>query len=147
MRKTGTGRQLLFTILLAVALSAFAAGCPKRDQPPPTAYDPELLAAAQQAAEEDAAAQNDAGPSSNAAKAKPECDRERGGCAEGFLCWDSWYCKRGLEDQCSAAGDKRCHKRCETDADCPADTPRCVEKPIFNGSERGILERFCVSGE
>jgi hypothetical protein len=74
-----------------------------------------------------------------------ECDRETGGCRKGYICWDSRFCKHGFEDQCSAAGDKRCHKKCADNGDCPEDMPFCREIPLFSGSDRGILEKFCVS--
>ncbi len=128
-------------VLLAVAL----AGCPKRDVPPDSAYDPELVDAARQAAEAKGQGGAEA-PAGEAPVARAECDRETGGCPEGFLCWDSWYCKLGT-DQCSAAGDKRCHKLCATHADCPADMPQCVARAIFRGSAEGTEERFCVAGD
>ncbi|HOX45871.1 MAG TPA: hypothetical protein PK668_19880 [Myxococcota bacterium] len=132
-------------VVCALGLGVLLGGCPKRDLPPDSAYDPELLEYARQvAADKDRPVDGDQpGP---AAAEQAECNRETGGCAEGFLCFDSWYCKLGT-DQCSAAGDKRCHKLCSTDADCPEDMPRCAAQAMFNGSAEGTEERFCVSGD
>jgi hypothetical protein len=80
-----------------------------------------------------------------AKEVKGECDRETGGCEKGYICWDSWFCKHGFEDQCSGAGDKMCHKKCGSNSDCPEKMPFCREIPIFSGSDHGVLEKFCVS--
>lgn len=132
---------------LVIGLAVLLAGCPRRDQPPESSYDPELLETAKELAAEqdqtDQAAVSDQGE----AEKKGECSRETGGCPAGYLCWDSWYCKQGRDDQCSAMGDKRCHKLCFDDGDCPRAMPLCREKPIFKGSDRGRLERFCVAND
>jgi hypothetical protein len=121
------------------------AGCPRRDQPPASAYDPELLEAAQNAARRHEAT-GSARDDPAVAPARAECDRLTGGCPEGFLCWDSWYCKLGT-DQCSSSGDKRCHKLCSRNADCPEDMPVCVARAVFRGTAEGTEERFCVAEE
>ena len=136
-------------LVLAMGLMFGVFGCPKKEQVPESSYDPELLAAAREAAarEEQAANAGDDGSAETASGEEAECNRDTGGCPDGSLCWDSWYCKQGRPDQCSAQGDKRCHKRCSDDSDCPEAMPRCIEKPIFKGSDRGVLEKFCVAGE
>jgi hypothetical protein len=134
-------------LVCALGLGVLAGGCPKRDLPPDSAYDPEVLEAARQAArDKDADRAADADRPGETAAAAGECNRDTGGCAEGFLCWDSWYCKLGT-DQCSASGDKRCHKLCASDADCPEDMPTCSAQAMFKGSGEGTEERFCVSGD
>ena len=134
-----------------VVFAMIVCGCPGRSEVPESAYDPEMIEAAKAAveaeraereAEEEAAA---AEAAEAAEEVKGECSRETGGCKEGYVCWDSWFCKRGFEDQCSAAGDKSCHKKCADNGDCPEDMPFCREIPIFSGSDHGILEKFCVS--
>ena len=134
-----------FLVILFLSLSLALSACPKREQPPKNAYDPELMATAAELAKD-----KDKGPSDTSqgetAEEEGECNRTTGGCEKGYLCWDSWYCKHG-QDTCSAMGDKRCHKICIDDKDCPKDMPRCAEKPIFRGSDRGQLEKFCVAPE
>ncbi len=138
-------RQWTMCWVLLISVATFA--CSNRDQPPESAYDTSTLesarALAKIRAQEDE--QNLQAQREQKAKApKPECSRLTGGCAEGHICWDSHFCKQGFDDQCSAAGDKRCHKLCSFDGDCPEKMPHCQEKPIFSGSERGKLEKFCV---
>jgi len=103
-----------------------------------------LLKAAREAAAERKAADEESEVEGSQAATVAECTRQEGGCKHGYICWDSYYCKLGSADQCSAAGDKRCHKLCSDDADCPQDMPYCRLKPIFSGSERGVEEKFCV---
>ena len=123
------------------------AGCPRRDQPPESSYDPKLVDTAKQIADDANQPIPDQPDSSNeGAETEGECDRDSGGCVTGWICWDSYFCKGAGENACTAAGDKRCHKRCQQHSDCPSDTPRCKEVPIFKGSEHGVLEMFCVSG-
>jgi len=136
--------------LLMVSISLIVSGCPKRDQPPASAYDQELLdsAARIKQQEKDERAHEEALAAQEAARAEEnyeaECNRQDGGCKKGYLCWDSFYCKQGFEEQCTSSGDKMCHKKCVDNGDCPSKMPACVEKPIFHGSERGVLESFCV---
>ena len=132
-------------IALVVMTSAGLSGCPKRDLPPESSYDPELLATAKDLAAEEGDGEAAEGAGEAPAAEQGECDRERGGCPAGYLCWDSWYCKKGFDDQCSAMGDKRCHKLCEADEDCPEKMPLCRERPLFKGPDRGTLEKFCVA--
>jgi hypothetical protein len=132
-----------------VLLALVVAGCPKRDQPPASAYDDDLLQSAdeiaddsRQAQEREAALGDETGFGNQ--EVEGECTRETGGCKKGFLCWDSYYCRQGNKDQCTASGDKMCHKLCVDDGDCPRKMPVCTEKPIFHGTDRGVLEKFCV---
>ena len=131
-----------------VIFTMIICGCPHRDEVPESAYDPELVEAAKAAAEAERAAREAAeeeeAEAAAAAEVKGECNRETGGCKKGYICWDSWFCKHGFEDQCSAAGDKSCHKKCADNGDCPEDMPFCREIPIFSGSDHGVLEKFCV---
>ena len=127
-------------IFLLLGLS----GCPKREQPPESAYDPELLEAARAAAKDRENDELDANQDTQLPEGPAECTRESGGCKKGYICWDSHFCKQGFSDQCSASGDKRCHKECAENKHCPNEMPYCVEKPIFSGSERGKTEKFCV---
>jgi hypothetical protein len=120
------------------------AGCPKREQPPSSAYDPELLEAAREAAADREAEERAYDEENKVEETASECTREEGGCKKGFVCWDSYYCKGGFGDQCSASGDKRCHKLCTDDGDCPEKMPHCRTLPLFSGSDRGIEEKFCV---
>jgi len=135
-------------VILLFAAMFLLQGCPRREQPPASAYDPELLETARAVSEareaEEQAAEDQQVTEQAGSESPAECTRQEGGCPEGYVCWDSYYCKRGFSDQCSAAGDKRCHKRCTDDADCPPEMPRCRTKPIFSGSDRGIEEKFCV---
>ena len=130
-----------------VAVALLITGCPKRDDVPEYAYDPELLEAARAAREERERADREAEEAmrqQQEQEEKGECSRETGGCRAGYICYDSYFCKGGDKDQCSASGDKMCHKKCFDDNDCPSDTPYCREIAIFHGTERGILEKFCV---
>jgi hypothetical protein len=122
-------------------------GCPHRDEVPESAYDPELVEAAKAAAEDERAAREEAEAeqAEQVEEEKGECSRETGGCKQGYICWDSWFCKHGFEDQCTMAGDKMCHKKCGDNSDCPQEMPFCREIPIFSGSDHGVLEKFCVS--
>ena len=131
----------IFIPILALGL----AGCPKRDQPPESSYDPEIVDTAKRIVEESDRQADQADQKDAQDQVQAECSRETRGCPDDHLCWDSWYCKQGRDDQCSAIGDKRCHKRCADHSDCPKAMPRCEEKPIFKGSERGVLEKFCVA--
>ena len=133
----------VFCLIFAVIFC----GCPGRSEVPESAYDPELVEAAKAAAEAEKAARAEeaARQEEYAKEVKGECDRETGGCEKGYICWDSWFCKHGFEDQCTAAGDKMCHKKCSDNSDCPEKMPFCREIPIFAGSEHGVLEKFCVS--
>lgn len=118
-------------------------GCPKNE--PVSAYDPKLLESARAAAEEEKQHQAEmAEANKKYQEKKGECSREQDDCEDGFICWDSYFCRAGNKDQCSAYGDKRCHKICKTDADCSSAMPRCQEQPMFNGSEQGVLEKMCV---
>lgn len=140
--------RLLFC--LAIVLSLVIGGCPKREQPPKSAYGDDLLESAQRVQEEqkEADAREKELQKQAAAEAEEEyegeCTRQAGGCKQGYICWDSYYCKQGFEDQCSGSGDKMCHRKCVDDNDCPRKMPVCTEKPIFHGTERGVLEKFCV---
>ena len=131
------------SLLLLVAV--LTVGCSRRSGPPETMYDQDLIDTAREVALE-RRMKSDAAPGEDEAQ-KPtgECNRETGGCPPGYLCWDSWFCKRGAEDQCSASGDRRCHKLCSDGDDCPRSSPLCAEKPIFKGSEEGTAEKFCIS--
>jgi len=133
----------VWAALLTVVL-LISGGCHPREQPPASAYDPALLEAAREAAAERKEADEESADESFRTTAVAECTRQEGGCKHGYICWDSYYCKLGFADQCSAAGDKCCHKLCTDDADCPQDMPYCRLKPIFSGSERGVEEKFCV---
>jgi hypothetical protein len=136
-----------FVLVGVFVLACVGLGCPKRDLPPESSYDPDLVRTAKQiAAEQDARDRAAVGQHSSATVAG-ECSRETGGCPQDSICWDSWYCKQDRPDQCSASGDKRCHKRCEDDTECPEKMPRCREQPLFKGSDRGVLEKFCVADE
>lgn len=143
------GRTMGWTAVAGIGLGLLAAaGCAKREAPPPSAYDPELVETLERAQAEDreraaAAARDRADP----ADAQAECTWETGGCPDGSICFDSWYCRRGRPDQCGARGDQRCHPRCDSDEDCPAQWPLCRDIPMFKGSDRGQLERFCVAEE
>ena len=133
--------------LPAICLAAvwLLAGCHRQPQPPPSAYDKELLDTARRIAEENR--RRDEQARQQAAEPKPQkvqCSRETGGCQPGYICWDSYFCKRGFDDQCTASGDKRCHKLCDTDEDCPRSMPKCRAKPMFSGSEEGREVTFCV---
>lgn len=136
-------------LVMLTGLSLWLSGCPKKEVVPESSYDPELLETAREVAGRENEVQQDASgdPDEGVSGQPTECTRDTGGCPDGSLCWDSWYCKQGRPDQCSAQGDKRCHKRCGDDDDCPEAMPRCIEKPIFKGSDRGVLEKFCVAGE
>ncbi|MBW2699920.1 MAG: hypothetical protein JRF33_03790 [Deltaproteobacteria bacterium] len=128
-----------------MGLAFIISACPRREQPPKSSYDSDLMAtAAELAKDQSQPTELPADPPEE--EVKGECDRLTGGCAEGFLCWDSWYCKNA-EDTCSGMGDKKCHKLCNNHSECPKAMPRCVEKPIFRGSDRGKLEKFCVAGQ
>jgi hypothetical protein len=121
----------------------FLAGCHHQARPPETAYDPELLKLAQEAAEE----QKNQAPEpvkEEPVRTEGECSRDGVGCPPGYICWDSYFCKLGFTDQCSADGDRRCHKLCSDDGDCPRSEPRCVTRPIFAGSETGKEFKFCL---
>jgi hypothetical protein len=123
-------------------------GCPKRDEVPKSAYDPELLETAEAIkAAQQAEQQEQQREQVEQREKKGECSRETGGCKEDQICWDSFFCKSGAGDECSKSGDRRCHKRCLDNKDCPKNMPRCEEKPMFNGSDQGTLERFCVGKE
>ena len=138
------------TIAWLMLAALCVCGCPKRDQVPETAYDPDLIEAARAAQEEQEQARREAERQAEFDKQRVEeeeegeCSRDEGGCRGGYVCWDSYFCKSGDQDQCSQAGDKKCHKKCQYDVDCPSDMPYCREKPIFHGDERGVLEKFCV---
>jgi hypothetical protein len=125
-------------------------GCTGGERIPKSAYDPKLLDDAQAIAKENEEHRRALEEHSREARAEEavrgECDRDEGGCPADHVCWDSFFCKDGSTDSCSAAGDMMCHKRCKSDRDCTARMPRCVEKPIFKGSEDGVLEKFCVGG-
>jgi hypothetical protein len=139
-------KRILATMGLFVLLGLVVAGCPKKE--PVSAYDANLLKSARAAAEEEKRYRAEmAKEYSNVQEAKGECSREQDDCEDGYLCWDSSFCKAGNKDQCSAYGDKRCHKLCATDTDCPSATPRCQEQPMFNGSEQGILQKLCMAKE
>jgi len=130
-----------------IACVGLVISCMGGEKVPKSAYDPKLLDTAQQIAK-DNDEQQKALEQQNQAQSEDntrgECDREEGGCPEDHVCWDSFFCKDGSTDSCSASGDKLCHKRCKTDRDCTARMPRCMEKPIFNGNDNGVLEKFCV---
>ncbi len=131
-----------------VVFGMIVCGCPHRDEVPESAYDPELVEAAKAAAEAERKAREEAEQQQEEAAAeevKGECSRDTGGCEKGYICWDSWFCKHGFQDQCTAAGDKMCHKKCSDNSDCPEKMPFCREIPIFSGSDHGVLEKFCVS--
>ena len=123
------------------------AGCSKRDQPPTSAYDPKLIETAKEVSENERLAreQEEAEAAEKSKTVKGECSRQRGGCQDGFICWDSYFCKAGFSDQCSGSGDKMCHKKCASHDDCPKEMPTCRELPLFNSNEAGVLEKFCVA--
>jgi hypothetical protein len=122
----------------------FFGGCHPQEKPPASAYDPALIEAAQEAAAERKAADEESADQESGKTTVAECTRQEGGCKRGYICWDSYYCKLGFADQCSASGDKRCHKLCMDDGDCPQAMPHCRLMPIFSGTERGVEEKFCV---
>jgi hypothetical protein len=126
---------------------AMLAGCAKRQEIPQSAYDPAVLAAVEEAAqaEQERREALAASQAEQQRRQKGECDYKKGGCPEGFVCWDSYFCKNNFSDQCKAAGDRRCHKRCREDGDCPKEMPSCQEIPLFLGTESGVLEKFCVA--
>jgi hypothetical protein len=130
-------------ILLVLVFGLSIAGCAKNNQVPKTAYDPALLEAAQ-AAEQERKEEETVLEKQSVQQQEAECSREGGGCQPGWICWDSWYCKDGFDNQCSSAGDKKCHKQCDDHQDCPESMPECKETPIFKGSDRGVLESFCI---
>lgn len=136
-------RQMAITFMLAL----LAAACHPEPKPPETAYDPALLEAAREAARERERERQQLQQQQQQAQPvkKGECSREEGGCPPGYFCWDSYFCKQGFTDQCTASGDKRCHKLCDSDVDCPRRMPHCRAKPIFSGSERGSEVKFCVA--
>jgi hypothetical protein len=120
-------------------------GCPKRSDVPESAYDPSILKAADEIAA-DQKAKDDALSSRTEVEktSKPECSRESGGCEDGYVCNDSYFCKDGFDGQCSGSGDKRCHKLCKKDDECPEKMPVCGEIPVFQGSEQGTLFKACI---
>ncbi len=120
--------------------------CAKRQEIPQSAYDPAVLAAVEEAAqaEQERREALAAAQAEQERRSKGECNYKKGGCREGFVCWDSYFCKNNFSDQCKAAGDRMCHKRCREDADCPKEMPSCQEIPLFLGTETGVLEKFCV---
>jgi len=132
---------LWLVCLCSLGLALTACGRPK---PPPTAYDPALIDLVRDAEAEhqDREASRPAARPT-APQAESECTRDTSQCPVGWICWDSWFCRVGY-DQCSAAGDKRCHKTCVDTADCPGEMPVCRDVTIFKGSERGTTERICV---
>jgi hypothetical protein len=139
-------KRILATIGLLGLLGLVLAGCPKKE--PVSAYDSKLLESAKAAAEEEKRHQAEmAEQNKKYREKKGECSREQDECPDGFLCWDSFFCKADNKDQCSAYGDKRCHKTCNADVDCPSATPLCKEQPMFNGSEQGVMEKICVAKE
>ncbi len=139
-------RRVLTQVVVMGLVGLALAGCPKKE--PVSAYDAKLLESARAAAEEEKRYQAEmAKEYSKSQEVKGECSREQDDCEDGFLCWDSYFCKADNKDQCSAYGDKRCHKLCTTDADCPSAMPRCQEQPIFSGSEQGVLQKLCVVKE
>ncbi len=146
-RKGTAMKYVLF--LIAFALSVVS--CSRGEKVPRSAYDPKLLDTADQIAKDNEAHQKALEEQSQADQEETlprgECDREEGGCPSDHVCWDSYFCKDGSTDSCSASGDKLCHKRCKSDRDCTARMPRCVERPIFRGDENGVLEKFCIGKE
>ena len=51
-------------------------------------------------------------------------------CPSGFVCDEDLSGGLGPEGPLpneSVGGDKKCHKECTKDSDCPAETPKCVE--------------------
>jgi hypothetical protein len=119
--------------------------CHRRDEVPKSAYDPEIVETAQKIAENERERDRMARETNQETQQKKgECGRETGGCQEGFLCWDSYFCKNDFPDQCSGSGDRRCHRQCETSQDCPEKMPNCTEVPFFNGSEQGVLQKICI---
>ena len=134
------------SIVSGFFLVLLAASCHPQPKPPETAYDPALLEASREAArEQELERQQQAQQAEQVQPVKGQCSREEGGCPPGYFCWDSYFCKQGFTDQCTASGDKRCHKLCDNDADCPHRMPHCRAKPIFSGSERGSEVKFCVA--
>lgn len=136
-------RSIVFLGLLG---SFLLSGCLRGERVPESAYDPELIETAkaireQQEAERKAYEQAKTVEKKNQ---KSECNRNTRGCKDGYICWDSWYCKQGFSDQCTESGDKKCHQKCSSRKDCPEEMPVCREIPVFNGSEHGVLEKFCV---
>lgn len=134
-------RNLFIAIVLG--FSFLVTGCPKRDQPPKSSYDPELVQVAEEMSERDQSGQDTEQENSDE-KIKGECSNRLNNCKDGSICWDSLFCRQDNPDQCSAQGDKMCHKKCSDDSDCPEAMPKCIEKPIFKHSDRGVLEKFCV---
>lgn len=134
-------RVLLSCLLF---LSIWVSGCPKRSDVPESAYDPEILDTAKKAIAESKAQQPVTTEETPADNAKGECDHQSGGCKKGYVCWDSRFCKSGFTDQCAESGDKRCHRSCSQDGDCPAEMPTCRDISVFKGNEVGTLEKFCV---
>ncbi len=131
------------SITIVIGLSFLMTGCPKRDQPPKSSYDPDLVEVAEELSEENQLEQNPEQQSTDK-QVKGECQRSLDNCKDGYVCWDSLFCRQDNPDQCSSQGDRLCHKKCNEDSDCPQDMPRCIEKPIFKHSDRGVLEKFCV---
>ncbi len=135
-------KKRILSIAFLLGLPFVITGCPKRDQPPKSSYDPELVEVAQELSKTDQV--EDDTVQNTREKTKGECTSTLNNCKEGFICWDSMFCRQDNPDQCSAQGDKLCHKKCNDDSDCPESMPRCIEKPIFRHSDRGPLEKFCV---
>ena len=137
-------------LLVLISFSFIVAGCAKREQPPASAYGEDLLQSAQkikqEQKEEDAREKALQAEEANRAEEEyeSECSRKTGGCKKGYICWDSYFCKQGFGDQCTASGDRMCHKKCVDHGDCPSKMRACAEKPLFHGTERGVLEKFCV---
>ena len=64
-------------------------------------------------------------------------------CQEGFTCYQSQSCHRGLE--CGPQeGDALCHKNCETNSDCPDNMPNCQDVDISRG-DIVLVKKFCVN--
>ncbi len=132
--------------MLGLAGGLCVSGCLHGEKVPESAYDPDIIETAK-AIQKEQEAEREAFEHAEEAERKKqtaECSRTTGGCKEGYLCWDSWYCKHGFSDQCTASGDKKCHKRCANRKNCPKEYPICREVPIYNGSDRGVLEKICT---
>jgi hypothetical protein len=136
-------KELVMNRTIGLVSLLFLMNCAHGDELPQSPYDPDVVQAAKEAVdsydrEDQALREKQVAPST------AECSRGSGGCEKGYVCWDSLQCSPNSQTQCSALGDKRCHRRCSNHADCLKSMPVCAEKPIFSGGQQGRLESFCV---
>ena len=68
-------------------------------------------------------------------------------CSEGYTCYHSvpgGPAPLGTPPE-PTSGDKKCHKNCIFDKDCPSNTPICVKKTIQIGDVSGPNKNICFS--